>query len=36
VDARGFTLFTFRRGRVARQEFFVERDRAERAAGLGG
>ncbi len=34
VEQHGFTLYTFRGGKVARQEFFVERDRAERAAGL--
>jgi ketosteroid isomerase-like protein len=34
VEQQGFTLYTFHRGRVARQEFFVERDRAEQAAGL--
>jgi len=34
VDQHGFTLYTFRGGKVVRQEFFVDRDRAERAAGL--
>jgi ketosteroid isomerase-like protein len=34
AEQRGFTLYTFRRGKVARQEFFVDRDRAEQAAGL--
>ena len=34
VDQRGFTLFTFRGGRVVRQEFFLDRDLAERTAGL--
>ena len=35
AEQRGFTLYTFAGGRVARQEFFVERERAEAAAGLG-
>jgi ketosteroid isomerase-like protein len=34
VDQRGFTLYTFERGRVVRQEFFLERDRALRRAGM--
>jgi ketosteroid isomerase-like protein len=35
VGQNGFTLYTFRGGRVASQEFFLDRERAERAAGLG-
>jgi ketosteroid isomerase-like protein len=34
VDMHGFTLFTFRGGRVLRQEFFVDRELAERTAGM--
>jgi ketosteroid isomerase-like protein len=34
VDQRGFTLYTFKSGLVVRQEFFLDRDRAERQAGL--
>jgi ketosteroid isomerase-like protein len=34
VDQRGFTIYTFRRGKVVRQEFFVDREQAEQAAGL--
>jgi ketosteroid isomerase-like protein len=30
----GFTIYSFKRGKVVRQEFFVDRERAERAAGL--
>jgi ketosteroid isomerase-like protein len=33
---RGFTLYSFHRGRVARHEFFFDRNQAEVAAGLGG
>jgi ketosteroid isomerase-like protein len=36
TEQRGFTLYTFRRGRVARHEFFFDRNQAEMAAGLGG
>lgn len=36
TEQRGFTLYTVRRGRVARHEFFFDRDQAEKAAGLGG
>jgi ketosteroid isomerase-like protein len=31
---RGYTLFTFRRGKVLRQELFFDRAQAEQAAGL--
>jgi ketosteroid isomerase-like protein len=34
VDQRAFTLYTFRGGKVASQEFFVDREKAERAAGI--
>jgi ketosteroid isomerase-like protein len=34
VEQRGFTLYTFRDGLVASQEFFLDREQAERAAGL--
>jgi ketosteroid isomerase-like protein len=34
VKQRGFTLYTFRDGLVASQEFFVDREQAEQAAGL--
>ncbi len=34
VDQRGFTIYTFSHGKVVRQEFFVDRKRAEQAAGL--
>jgi ketosteroid isomerase-like protein len=34
VDEHGFTLYTFEDGLVARQEFFLDREPAERAAGL--
>ena len=34
VENRGFTLYTFKGGKVARQEFFVDRELAERTAGL--
>jgi ketosteroid isomerase-like protein len=34
VDQNGFTLYTFREGLVASQEFFLDRETAERAAGL--
>jgi ketosteroid isomerase-like protein len=34
VAQRGFTLYTFREGRVARHEFFFDRELAEQAAGL--
>ena len=34
VDQRGFTLYTFRGGRITSQEFFVDRDQAEQNAGL--
>jgi len=34
VDQQGFTLYTFRGGKVIRQEFFLDRVLAERTAGL--
>jgi ketosteroid isomerase-like protein len=34
AEQRGFTLYTFRAGRVVRHEFFFDRDQAEEAAGL--
>jgi|SRR5262245_9528346 len=34
VDQRGFTLYTFERGLVVRQEFFLDRERAEGRAGI--
>jgi ketosteroid isomerase-like protein len=34
VAQRGFTLYTFREGLVARHEFYADRERAEKAAGL--
>jgi len=34
IDEHAFTLYTFEDGLVARQEFFFEREPAERAAGL--
>jgi ketosteroid isomerase-like protein len=34
IDELGFTIFTFEDGLVARQHFFIEREPAERAAGL--
>ena len=34
VEQRGFTLYTFRAGKVFRHEFFTDRELAETAAGL--
>jgi ketosteroid isomerase-like protein len=34
AEQRGFTLYTFRAGKVFRHEFFSDRDQAEEAAGL--
>jgi ketosteroid isomerase-like protein len=34
AEQRGFTLYTFRAGKVVRHQFFVDRDQAEEAAGL--
>jgi ketosteroid isomerase-like protein len=34
VEQRGFTLYTFRAGKVSRHEFFTDRELAETAAGL--
>jgi len=36
AEERGFTLFTFRAGKVLRQELFFDRGQAEEAAGLIG
>jgi ketosteroid isomerase-like protein len=34
AEQRGFTLYTFRAGKVLRHEFFFDRNQAEEAAGL--
>lgn len=34
AEDRGFTLYTFRAGRVLRHEFFADREQAETAAGI--
>jgi ketosteroid isomerase-like protein len=34
AEQRGFTLYTFRAGKVVRHQFFVDRDQAEEAAGV--
>jgi ketosteroid isomerase-like protein len=36
TEQRGFTLYTFRGGRVSRHEFFLDRKQAERVARLRG
>ncbi len=36
AEQRGFALYTFRSGLVARHDFFFDRDQAEQAAGLSG
>jgi ketosteroid isomerase-like protein len=34
AEQRGFTLYTFRAGKVLSHQFFADRDQAEKAAGL--